>query len=211
MKAANDLSLNPDFLIVGEPTGGKVIRLQKGILHCLLEVSGVSSHSGYPHLGRSAISDMVSLLGKVESYPWPSDEILGATTVNVGFVQGGQAANALAEKCTARLMFRLICCPEVVVEILQGLCSQYKDVKMTVLGQNDPVNMTYVSELVTGFEFGVASFNTDIPYLHFDGRAILYGHGDITDAHCPREFINIEDLRALPHAYERLVVQLLER
>jgi hypothetical protein len=32
MISANDLKLDPEWLIVGEPTGMKVIRYQKGIL-----------------------------------------------------------------------------------------------------------------------------------------------------------------------------------
>jgi ABC-type glutathione transport system ATPase component len=31
MKMANALSLNPDYLLVGEPTGGEIATLQKGI------------------------------------------------------------------------------------------------------------------------------------------------------------------------------------
>lgn len=61
-----------------------------------------------------------------------------------------------------------------------------------------------------GYETGVASFNTDIPYLGFDGKAYLVGAGDITDAHCSREFIKLEDLRSLVDFYYALGKKLVE-
>lgn len=62
---------------------------------------------------------------------------------------------------------------------------------------NAPVHLS----VVEGYETDIASFNTDIPYFNFDGRAYLVGAGNITDAHCAREFIEIDDLRALVDFY----------
>ena len=60
------------------------------------------------------------------------------------------------------------------------------------------VDMTHVDTMLNQgpnkWEFTTASFNTDIPYLNFSGSPFLYGHGDICDAHCPREFITLDDL-----------------
>lgn len=48
-----------------------------------------------------------------------------------------------------------------------------------------------------------------VRYLHFDGCCILYGHGDIRDAHCPREYIKISDLKLLPKRYADMAGHLL--
>lgn len=110
------------YVIVGEPTAGKVIVNQKGVVKIRLTAKGVAAHSGYPHLGTSAIHTLTELLHKVMAYPWPKDDVLGGmvagllfclhgkvidTDVNVGRIEGGQADNALAERCRATLMFRV--------------------------------------------------------------------------------------------------------
>ena len=46
MIAANELGLDPEFLIVGEPTQSKLIKRQKGILKMKLIANGVAAHSG---------------------------------------------------------------------------------------------------------------------------------------------------------------------
>lgn len=78
------------------------------------------------------------------------------------------------------------------------------DVKLYT--SNAPVHLT----TVPGYETGVASFNTDIPYFNFDGKAYLVGAGNITDAHCSREFIQLEDLRNLVDFYYTIGKRLIE-
>jgi len=207
MKAVRNF--NPDYLIVGEPTRGKVASIQKGMLKMKVKCNGVSAHSGYPHLGRSAVHDILSFLSDIQGYSnWPKLEGLGETTCNVGFIKGGQAANALAEYCETVLMFRLVSAPEVVKGIVNDMCQKYIDMSFEIISENDPVDMSYVKDLLTGFDFSPVSFNTDIPYLNFDGKAILYGHGDICDAHCPREYIALDDLNSLVGRYKEIVLQL---
>jgi len=207
MKAVKNF--NPDYLIVGEPTAGKVASIQKGIFKCKIKCNGISAHSGYPHLGRSAVDDILSLINDVRGCTaWPKLEGLGETTCNVGFIKGGQAANALAEYCETVLMFRTVSSPKIIHLFLWEMCAKYKDMSIEVISENDPVDMSYVKDLLTGFEFAPVSFNTDIPYLDFDGKAILYGHGDICDAHCPREYIALDDLNSLVGRYKEIVLQL---
>lgn len=67
------------------------------MLKVKLSCAGVACHSGYPHLGKSAVDPLIETLHAIKHKPWPTSEELGATTVNIGLVQGGQAANALAE------------------------------------------------------------------------------------------------------------------
>jgi acetylornithine deacetylase len=78
MIAANELKLDPEWLIVGEPTGKKVVRYQKGILKVRLLAKGRSAHSGYPHRGDSAISKLLRVLHEIEHVAqWPEDELIG--------------------------------------------------------------------------------------------------------------------------------------
>lgn len=100
-------------------------RLQKGMLKVRISCSGVACHSGYPKLGYSAIDPVVKVLHALKKRAWPASEELGETTMNIGMVNGGQAANALAEHCEAVLMFRLIQPPETVLDVVRGIAEEH--------------------------------------------------------------------------------------
>jgi acetylornithine deacetylase len=203
VKKANELGLAPSHLIVGEPTMMKMIKLQKGILKIRLTRKGVAAHSGYPHLGDSAIDPLIDVLYDLKHEKWPQSEELGATTLNVGIISGGQAANALAEHASAMLMFRLTTDPDQILERVRTIVQDRVEVELYT--SNAPVHLS----VVDGYDTDVASFNTDIPYFKFDGKAYLVGAGSITDAHCSREFIEIADLRTLVDFYYHLGKKLI--
>ena len=45
----------PRSVVIGEPTSLQAVRAHKGMLRLRLDFEGSAAHSGYPHLGRSAI------------------------------------------------------------------------------------------------------------------------------------------------------------
>ncbi|RLN58598.1 hypothetical protein BBJ28_00009103 [Nothophytophthora sp. Chile5] len=204
MKKANDLNVNPAHMVVGEPTALKMSKMQKGVLKIRLTQKGVAAHSGYPHLGESAIDPMIDVLYALKNESWPHSEEYGATDLNIGLLSGGQAANALAEQASAMLMFRLTTEPDVIFERVKEIVADR--VGMELYTANAPVHLT----VVEGYETGIACFNTDVPYFKFDGKAYLVGAGSITDAHCPREFIELEDLRNVVGYYFTLGKRLIE-
>ncbi|RLN97847.1 hypothetical protein BBJ28_00018536 [Nothophytophthora sp. Chile5] len=184
---------------------------------------------GYPHLGESAIDPMIDVLYALKIESWPYSEEYGATDLNIGLLSGGQAANALAEQASAMLMFRLTTEPDVIFQrvkvcavVVERDVKQYPLTSLTLVLQcqeivadrvsmelytaNAPVHLT----VVEGYETGIACFNTDVPYFKFDGKAYLVGAGSITDAHCPREFIELEDLRSVVGYYFTLGKRLIE-
>jgi acetylornithine deacetylase/succinyl-diaminopimelate desuccinylase-like protein len=58
-------------MIVGEPTELTFARRQKGIINIQLNSVGKAVHSGYPHLGSSAIEPMVEVLRDLMHADWP--------------------------------------------------------------------------------------------------------------------------------------------
>jgi acetylornithine deacetylase/succinyl-diaminopimelate desuccinylase-like protein len=159
------------------------------------------------------LHELLSVLNDVRAHAWPSAAGgLGDTTLNVGLNNGGQAVHALAEHASADLLFCAVAPPAELLKRVQAFCAAAVDVRCELVTMNDPVDMSYVDALVSGYPTGVAAFNTDIPYLDLGGgKAVLYGHGDIADAHCEREHITLKDLRALPAAYEDIARQLLSK
>lgn len=205
MIAANALGIDPAFLIVGEPTESKLVLRQKGILKVNLHASGKAGHSGYPHTGISAIEPLLDVLQDLRLEDWPGSEALGETTLNIGVLEGGRAANVIPDQARAELLFRVVTSHESVEQRLREITKNRLDIE--VIAKNNPTELT----VFEGYETAVVSFNTDIPYLKFEGKSLLYGAGSILDAHTAREFINIDDLEALPQTYYELVKECLTR
>ena len=100
-----------------------VVLERKGVAQFRLEVSGVGAHAGNnPEDGRSAIHEIVK---KVEDIYALEDKAEG-TTVNVGVIGGGTAANAVAESafCVIDIRFKREAGYERVVEGLQAIAEK---------------------------------------------------------------------------------------
>lgn len=105
-----------------------------------LKASGEAAHSGYPELGESAIEKLLDVLEDIRKHEWPSDSNSGATTLNVGFIEGGQALNALAESASASLFFRVTHSAKELLETVKKIVSNR--VEIEILGFNEPVFLT---------------------------------------------------------------------
>ena len=203
MAAANALGLNPDYLIVGEPTESKLGRRQKGILKIRLEGSGKAAHSGYPHTGESAIDPLLDVLQDLRNADWPKDEMLGDTTLNIGLLGGGRAANVVPDQAFAEVMFRVVTSQAEIHRRVNEIVGDR--VACELITANDPCDLTTLE----GFESVVVAFNTDIPYLKFDGKALLWGAGSILDAHTSGEKIGKRDLEKAVEIYADLARRCL--
>lgn len=109
---SNAPALRFDAAIFGEPTQNKLACGHKGHLACAVEAKGMAGHSGYPWLGKSANAVLVEALEKMLKTDLGSDEKWGNTTVNVGTLQGGVAANVIAEEAKALVALRVAIGPE---------------------------------------------------------------------------------------------------
>jgi acetylornithine deacetylase/succinyl-diaminopimelate desuccinylase-like protein len=93
--------------IFGEPTEKKLACGHKGHAGCRVIAKGKAGHSGYPWLGKSATEVLMRGLVKVLDADLGGSERFGNTTVNVGVISGGAAANVIAENATASLAIRI--------------------------------------------------------------------------------------------------------
>ncbi len=203
MIKANKLGIDPQFLIVGEPTESKLVRRQKGIYKLRLESKGKTAHSGYPHTGVSAIDPLVEVLHDLRKADWPGDVQLGETTINIGVIGGGRAANVVPDKAFAEILIRVVTSSAEI----KGMVDRIVDGRVSCheVASNDPCELTTLD----GYDTVVVSFNTDIPYLKFNGKALLWGAGSIQDAHTAAEHILVKDLEAAVGIYEQLARQCL--
>jgi acetylornithine deacetylase len=107
MKRANDLGLTWETVILGEPTELKLAAGHKGFLSVAVHARGKAGHSGYPWLGENANSMLIPALLALEKVALPSSEKYGNSTLNMGRMEGGVAANVIAETAKAEISIRI--------------------------------------------------------------------------------------------------------
>ena len=107
MRAANELNIKWESVIFGEPTELKLVTGHKGLIQFDIRAQGKAAHSGYPWLGENANSMIIPALAELLKTELPSSEKYGNSTLNIGLMEGGVAANVIPESANARLAVRI--------------------------------------------------------------------------------------------------------
>lgn len=202
-RRANDIPNVSRFLINGEPTESTLATGSKGALRFKLKTRGVAGHSAYPELGESAIHNLLDILQRLRQTAWPTCSRLGATTLNIGELQGGVAPNVIAPQAEAHLIFRVVTSIAHLKQHLESVVCQQAAIEY--LFECEPV----ITEVIEGFPNSIAAFTTDIPLLTNWGKPLLFGPGSIHDAHTATERIRKSELLAAPARYVELVKKLI--
>jgi acetylornithine deacetylase len=202
---ANRSPRGAKYIISGEPTDNKLALGSKGILQVDIRVKGQAAHSAYPHLGESAIEKLLDILADVRRLPMSQDPLLGASTLSIGMISGGRAANVIPDEAQAQVLIRTVNGAQElrssVQRLLQGRC-EYELVRDT-----PPLIM----EKLDGFDTDVVAFTTDLPHLTRWGRPLLLGPGSIYEAHTDHERVRKAELVRAVELYCRLVRELKRR
>lgn len=189
------------FLINGEPTENLLALASKGTLGFKIKAAGRACHSAYPELGDSATELLLDRLNRLRELEWPSDPLLGETTVNIGTLDAGPAANIISDYASA----------SVVVRIVADLAETEK-LAMSVLDGVDVEVFSYTPALrlhgIEGFETSIVKYTTDIPKLSDWGRPLLIGPGSIHYAHTAEERIPKRQIEEAIEIYARLARSL---
>lgn len=201
-RAANLSPRGAKFIINGEPTDNKLALGTKGILHVDVRATGRMAHSAYPHLGESAIEKLLDALGDIRRLPLPEDPVLGPSTVNIGVISGGRAANVIPDLAQAQILIRTVNGADElrgkIQRLLEGRC-EFDFIRDTP---------ALLMEKLDGFETAVVAFTTDLPNLTAWGRPLLLGPGSIRVAHTDHERARKADLTRAVDLYCRLVREL---
>ncbi|KAK9766413.1 hypothetical protein K7432_004525 [Basidiobolus ranarum] len=205
---ANELPLTPDAFIVGEPTENKLALGHKGVMNFNVISEGIAAHSGYPELGRSAITQLVNVATALNSIVFPgSHPVLGIDTLNIGMIQGGVAANVVPASANLTAFVRIATNATKVWETIKNTVGNPLGITLKLNNANDGVLL----DSVEGFETMIAKYGTD--YDCYNGKAkkkYLIGPGSILYAHTPNEHIMKEDLTTAVSLYKKLITQLLK-
>jgi acetylornithine deacetylase len=197
-----------DLAIVGEPTRLRIVTAHKGVQWWELVTRGRAAHGARPELGNNAVHTMARIIDlllteyaaglQARAHP-----LLGPPTISVGAVQGGRQPNIVPHECRCMIDRRTV--PgehdrEVVRELKAvlkqaGLRADWRSLQG---GPCPPLETSRDHPLVRRFlansgqrEPAGAVFFSDAGVLAQAGLpCVLFGPGDIAQAHRPDEWID---------------------
>jgi acetylornithine deacetylase len=207
-----------DYAIVAEPTLLNIVNAHKGVARLRLETAGRACHSSRPDQGVSAVYRMARLIRGVEEYAakiqaLPPDPVLGPRTASVGVVGGGTSANTVPDSSFALVDRRLL-----PGETFESVTAELEAFLRGQPGVDFPFTLTQASpgctpldpaqsvELVKKFGAVIDSvvgehavhpvpFGTDASRVAQAGvPAVVFGPGDIAQAHTKDEWIDLAQL-----------------
>lgn len=207
------------YALIGEPTGLRPVRLHKGIFMEAIKVTGQAGHSSDPSLGNSALEAMhdimVALLAwrqRLQSQ-WHNPLFnVPQPTMNLGHIHGGDNPNRICGDCELHLDLRPL--PGMPIDELRAELHQIARQAVADHGVTvdfealfpgvDALETPATSKLVTlteklsGHQAEAVAFATEGPYLNALGMdTVVFGPGDIDQAHQPDEFVGLERIEPM--------------
>jgi acetylornithine deacetylase len=217
----------PRNIVIGEPTELRLVRAHKGMLRLNLRFTGRAAHSGYPHLGQSAIEPagraitaLAGLRHTMEAERLPHADLFPSVpfvALNVGTVAGGVAANVIPDRCELQLGIRLL--PGVTRETITNRVADslraagLEAFTLETLSES-PAMMLDVGAQILGTlsqisgdgQPGSVMFASDAGWLQRAGfDCVLFGPGSIEVAHRANEFLPADQFRRAGDVLDRLI------
>jgi len=201
-----------DLAIVGEATRLRVVTAHKGTLWLCLETRGKSAHGSWPELGRNAVHAMARVVDLLQTeYPAQlrrrRHPLLGCATISVGTICGGTQANIVPDRCSALIDRRSLpgeTAAGVRREILEIL--RRRNLTVSFVKDNLPACLPLETDsrhpLVACFLKSVGQrkpegvrYFCDASVLGHGGiPSVVFGPGDIAQAHTADEWISVAEL-----------------
>ena len=209
----------PRATVIGEPTSLRVARAHKGHLKLRITLHGTSAHSGYPHLGVSAIEPAGRVIGALaelrrtlEGEEAPHRELFPGVPfvpLNVGTVRGGAAINVVPDLCvvevgvrplpgmdSAALAARIEQAARTAAAPLVPSVEILSDSPPMFLDEGAPIHR-HLCGLVGQGETETVSYATDAGWMQQLGLdCAIFGPGTIEVAHKPNESLPKSELAA---------------
>ena len=213
-------------VIVAEPTMAEAVIAHRGIASVLIQFSGRSAHaSADKAIADSAVhSAMVwgaQALQRVQEMQHLRFGGLTGLRMNIGRIEGGIKANMIAANCELRFGFRPLPSQpidelhEVFRDCLPPDC--VANYAQTFRGPSLPAGATHLAEEKRlaardladelGLPIGNAvDFWTEASLFSAAGlTALVYGPGDIAQAHTADEWVSLQQLETVLTTYKRLL------
>ena len=226
----------PAAVIVGEPTSMRVVTAHKGITVMETVVTGHEAHSSQTHRGVSAVMIASRLVAKLDEMARAAADNPSAlpfeppfTTIHVGMIEGGTAANIISRHCHFVWDIRHI--PEddpmVHVNRFNAWCEAEVLPQMRSVAPETSIETTMVNQAPAfgpeenGEAERIARALTGDNAIHaaayaaeagqFQGAGfstVICGPGSIDQAHQPNEYITLDQVDLCERFLRRLMDDL---
>jgi len=207
-----DSGLKADLAIIGEPTRLRVVTAHKGDAWLELRTRGKAAHGARPELGRNAVMAMAEVVRCLEiDYALRlrarRHPLLGTASVNVGCIHGGTQPNIVPDHCAIKIDRRYLPGETEAgirreIRLLlrsRGLSAELLEAKAAPcppMETNPALPLVRQLMRTTGCELPAgADFFCDAAIIAARGTpAVVFGPGDIAQAHTASEWISLAQL-----------------
>lgn len=237
-KGVYDLIKRPikaDGAIIGEPTSLDIVVAHNGVYRFHLITKGQSVQSSKPFNGINAIYKMMDVIHVIRnqlqsSYKGKGHPLTGEPTVSVGIIQGGKEVNTVPDVCRIEVDRRVVpgeeranvekefsdiigtlrnqdwqfdaviqnpfFDPPLNTDVDIPLVKAMRNVCKTLIGKDTVIGVPYGSDASKISTIGIPS--------------IVFGPGDIANAHSANEFVDIAELKKAEQIYRSLIMRFGE-
>ena len=208
-------------MIVGEPTSNYPLVGHKGSLKFHARFKGVSAHGSMPHLGVNAIYKASRAAAALESFDFgaKAHPVMGAPTLNVGTIEGGNTVNAVPDSASIGVDIRTVpgmdhqcvlktlreSMPEAELDVFSNLPPVWTAPENEWVHKVFEICKPYVAERL---EPRTAPYMTDAANLltvYAGAPTVVLGPGEAAMAHQTDEYCSMERIRQSVSVYEALI------
>ena len=215
-------SNKPTSVVIGEPTGMRVIRSHKGKISKRCRIHGLEAHSGLAHIGVNAVEAAAEIIAFLKAQarryrdfgPYDAEFVPSYTTVHTGVVRGGTALNIVPKYCEFEAEIRHLPSddPDEVFNLMHAYIEseilpemrrvdpnasiEWEEMSsIPALDTSDSQLIELVQTLCRTTQSGCVSFGTEGGLFEGIGiPAVVCGPGYIDQAHKPNEFIEMNQI-----------------
>jgi acetylornithine deacetylase/succinyl-diaminopimelate desuccinylase-like protein len=225
-RALADSGFHADLAIVGEPTRERVVTAHKGSVWLRLETRGKAAHGARPELGRNAIHAMARIVELLESsyaaqLACRRHPLLGRPTINVGTISGGVQPNIVPDRCAVVFDRRTLpgetesgVRAEIQVLLRKaGLRATFDSARLAAClpletGPTLPLVAQFLRCAGQGRPAGVQYFCDASVLSHCGTPSVVFGPGDIAQAHTADEWLALASLERARAILDRFLREL---
>jgi acetylornithine deacetylase len=217
--------------VVSEPTELRAVIASKGCVRWRIRTRGKAAHSSKPHLGVNAISHMAKVIVGLEAHSSRLAErkhhLVGSPTCSIGVIHGGVQVNAVPDNCYIEIDRRLI-----PGETSREALAEYENLLSRLRHQRPPIDVSMEPPMLTDEplntpagaaivvaasqilkEMGLPAEPVGVPYGSDASKlsragvpSIVFGPGDIDQAHAAVEYVECEQVERAVEFYRRLMI-----
>jgi len=213
-----DSGFRVDQAIIGEPTGCQVAIAHKAAMKLMLVCRGRAAHAAVPDAGINAIYRACRAVGVLRA---EADSILairqhpllGRATLAATMISGGRRYNMIPDQCHVTLDMRLLpdqAEPQILEQLRSALAEhlpadsfEFQNVQFNPgleTDRADPLvrRMLAARRKVFGSArpVSVQYFADSGPFAASGASCVVFGPGDVAQAHAPDEFVPLDQLLA---------------